>query len=171
MLSAKESHFRVLKSRNPWSSITIHSYILFSPSSGELTRDYCVPATEKKEASVVKIRSILWKKVRGVSWATEKKEASVVKIRSILWKKFRGVWRATEKNGASVVKVRSILWKKVRGLSQPIEKHTAYNRASVPFFLTRLYSVKAIFGWAKRESSTRRLNENWNVTLDLSILR
>ena len=27
----------------------------------------------------------------------------------------------------------------------------------MPFFVTRLYSVKAIFGWAKRESSTRRL--------------
>ena len=71
-------------------------------------------ATEKKEASVVKIRSILWKNVRGVSRATEKKEASVVKIRSILWKNVRGVWRATEKKEASVVKIRSILWKNVR---------------------------------------------------------
>ncbi len=72
-------------------------------------------ATEKIGASVVKVRNILWKTVRGVWRSTEKNGASVMKVRNIFHKMLRtftvrGVWRATEKNGASVVKVRNILW-------------------------------------------------------------
>ena len=66
-----------------------------------------------------------------VSRATEKKEASVVKIRSILWKKVRGVSRATEKKWRTLDNTRSILWKKVRGVSQPIEMSESHSIISV----------------------------------------
>ena len=64
--------------------------------------------SDKNEASVVKIRGIFFKKVRGLSRPSDKNETSVGKIRGIFFKKVRGLSRPRDKNETSVVKIRGI---------------------------------------------------------------